>query len=186
MAQDKKKRKKEYKTDTIKERAIYVYLPSVEMVEKWKDLAKKSGLSISKFVIEHVENSLNQEGDEKDIYGSRTELIKQIRELKEENAKLRKRNEMLDRVIERLEEENKKYRSLPFLEEIFYGIREYEQNLIKLFKERKELRKGDVLELLGISPMKDPDITKGINKQLENLERYGLIEDKGRVWKWKA
>ena len=127
------KKRKEYKTDTIKERAIYVYLPSIEMAQKWKELAEKSGLSISKFVVEHVENSLNQEEDS-DVYGSRVELIKQIRELREENAKLRKRNEMLDRVIERLEEENRKYRSLPFLEEKFYGIREYEQNLIKLFK----------------------------------------------------
>ena len=179
------KKRREYKTDTIKERAIYVYLPSIEMVQKWKELAEKSGLSISKFVVEHVENSLNQEEDS-GIYGSRVELIKQIRELKEENVKLRRRSEMLDRVIERLEEENRKYRSLPFLEEKFYGIREYEQNLIKLFKEKKEIRKGDVLELLGIDPMKEPNTVKGINKQLENLERYGLIEDKGKVWKWKA
>ena len=182
---EKKGRKKEYKTDTIMERAILVYLPTKEKKEEWKNLAKKSGLSISKFILEHVENSINQEKD-KEMYGPRAELIKQIRELKEENAKLRKRNEMLDRVIERLEEENRKYRTLPFLEEMFYGIREYEQNLIKLFKERKEIRKGDVLELLGINPMKEPDIAKGINKQLENLERYGLIEDKGRVWIWKA
>lgn len=179
------KKRREYKTDTIKERAIYVYLPSIEMVQKWKELAEKSGLSISKFVVEHVENSLNQEEDS-GIYGSRVELIKQIRELKEENVKLRRRSEMLDRVIERLEEENRKYRSLPFLEEKFYGIREYEQNLIKLFKEKKEIRKGDVLELLGIDPMKEPNTVKGINRQLENLERYGLIEDKGKVWKWKA
>jgi len=179
------KKRREYKTDTIKERAIYVYLPSIEMVQKWKELAEKSGLSISKFVVEHVENSLNQEEDS-GIYGSRVELIKQIRELKEENVKLRRRSEMLDRVIERLEEENRKYRNLPFLEEKFYGIREYEQNLIKLFKEKKEIRKGDVLELLGIDPMKEPNTVKGINRQLENLERYGLIEDKGKVWKWKA
>jgi hypothetical protein len=49
------------KTETIKQRAIYVYLPSQEMVDRWKKLAKEHGTSISKFVAENVENSLRQE-----------------------------------------------------------------------------------------------------------------------------
>ena len=52
------------KTETIKQRAIYVYLPSIEMAEEWKKRAEKAGISISKFVIEHVENSLRQEEGE--------------------------------------------------------------------------------------------------------------------------
>ena len=64
------------KTETIKQRAIYVYLPSHDMVEKWKNLAKKSGTSISKFVAEHVENSLRQEED--DNYQTRSSLIQLI------------------------------------------------------------------------------------------------------------
>ena len=38
------------KTETIKQRAIYVYLPSIEMVKRWKELAKSQGASISRFV----------------------------------------------------------------------------------------------------------------------------------------
>ena len=41
--------------------AIYVYLPTVGMADQWKSMADKSKISISKFVIEHVENSLKQE-----------------------------------------------------------------------------------------------------------------------------
>jgi len=37
------------KTETIKRRAIYVYLPSMEMAERWKVLAEAAGTSISKF-----------------------------------------------------------------------------------------------------------------------------------------
>ncbi len=48
------------KKKELKKRAIYVYPPS-EMSEKWKNTAKESGESISKFVIEHVENSLNRD-----------------------------------------------------------------------------------------------------------------------------
>jgi hypothetical protein len=67
------------KTETIKERAIYVYLPSHEMVKDWKKRAKKQGASLSKFVIEHVENSLRQEDEP--TYKPRGELIKEIAKL---------------------------------------------------------------------------------------------------------
>ncbi|MCX6670449.1 MAG: hypothetical protein NTX92_00820, partial [Euryarchaeota archaeon] len=61
----------------------------------WKNLAEKSGSSISKFVIEHVENSLRQEGN-KEGYTSRAELLDQMRQVKEENRELHKKNMMLD------------------------------------------------------------------------------------------
>jgi len=177
-------KKAKTKTETIKERAIYVYLPSHEMVKKWKDLAGKSGASISKFVMEHVENSLSQE-EERNGYTPRAELLEEIRRLREENAALKKRNKMLDTVIERLEEEMKIYRTKPFLEDKFSGIREYEAELIDLFKEKGEIRKDELLELLGIKSI-NAEISKGLNKQIENLERYGLIKDMGGKWKWKA
>ncbi|MCW4019937.1 MAG: hypothetical protein NWF14_01720 [Candidatus Bathyarchaeota archaeon] len=41
-------RRSKGKTGTIKERAIYVYLPSEEMVEIWKKLAESQGVSLSK------------------------------------------------------------------------------------------------------------------------------------------
>lgn len=65
------------RTETIKQRAIYVYLPSQKLVERWKEAAKKQGTSVSKFVIEHVENSLRQE--EEPRYKSRGELLKEIK-----------------------------------------------------------------------------------------------------------
>ena len=65
------------KTETIKKRAIYVYLPSQAMVDDWKGRAERADTSISKFVIERVEDSLRrEEGDEG--YLSRLELIQQL------------------------------------------------------------------------------------------------------------
>jgi hypothetical protein len=49
------------KNKCLTDRAIYVYLPTVGMADQWKSMADKSKISISKFVIEHVENSLKQE-----------------------------------------------------------------------------------------------------------------------------
>ncbi len=62
------------KTESIKQRSIYVYLPSLEMVDDWKKRAKKGNVSISQFVIEHVANSLRQEEGEDD-YKPRAALL---------------------------------------------------------------------------------------------------------------
>ena len=66
------------KTQTIKKRAVYVYLPSQKMTEDWKSRADKAGTSISKFVIDRVEDSIrNEEGEEG--YLNRLELIARAR-----------------------------------------------------------------------------------------------------------
>ncbi len=60
------------KTKTIKDRSIYVYLPSEEMARRWKDQADRNGISVSKFVTDRVEDSLRREEGEEG-YASRVE-----------------------------------------------------------------------------------------------------------------
>jgi len=48
------------KTETIKQRSIYVYLPSLEMVVDWKRRAERAGVSLSRFVYERVEDSIRR------------------------------------------------------------------------------------------------------------------------------
>jgi len=48
------------KTETSKQRAIYVYLPSDGAVKDWKGRAGRAGTSISKFVFDRVENSIRR------------------------------------------------------------------------------------------------------------------------------
>jgi uncharacterized protein (DUF849 family) len=83
------KEKPKRKTETIKDRAIYVYLPSFEMVEDWKSRAEKSRVSISKFVIERVEDSLRSEEVGEETYVNRAELAKKYRDSEEELKKVR-------------------------------------------------------------------------------------------------
>ena len=177
------KNKKESKTDTIKQRAIYVYLPTQQMIKKWKEKAEKQNTSISKFVIEHVENSLRQEEDE-ETYTPRVELLQEIKKLKEENKEQRKRNKIMDTVVERLEQELKEYRAKPFIEKDYTGIRKYETELINLFREKREIRKEELLDFLNINTTNNT-IVKAIYAQIENLENYGLIRDLGGKWRWK-
>ena len=178
-----KNKKNESKMETIKQRAIYVYLPTTHMIKKWKEKAEKQQTSISKFVIEHVENSLRQEEDQ-ETYISRVELLQEIKKLKEENKEQRKRNKIMDTVVERLEQELKEYRSRTFIDKDYTGIRKYEKELINLFKEKKEIRKEELLDFLNINTT-DSTIVKSIYTQIENLENYGLIKDLGGKWRWK-
>ena len=172
--------KRETKTDTIKERAVYVYLPSIETARRWKELSEKAGTSISKFVIEHVENSLGQEEDD---YEPRIRLVKKINDLEEEVTELRKEKKILNIVVERLETELKHYRTKPFLENNFEGTRTYEKDLIELFRRQKKVMSDEIATKLGIDS-RDIQLVKAINKQIESLESYGLVKPVPGGWKW--
>lgn len=172
------------KTKTIKDRAVYVYLPSLEMVEDWKRQAEKSGVSISKFVIERVEESIRREEGE-ESYVSRAELVKRLRNAEEELKKLRDENRLLKRLAENLDNELKRYRAQPFLEETFEGIRRFDKDLIELLRKGGSYTQENILSHLNIDPS-DADLVNAVSKQLEALEAYGLVEYKGRGWRWKG
>jgi len=172
------------KTETIKERSIYVYLPSLEMVEDWKRRAEKGGVSISKFVIERVEESIRREEGEEG-YISRAELIKKLRDAEEELKKTRNENRLLKKLAENLDNELRRYRAQPFLEEAFEGVRRFDRDLIELLRKGGSYTQEQILAHLNIEPS-DSDLVKAVSKQLEALEGYGLLEYKGRGWKWKG
>lgn len=171
------------KDKELRKRAIYVYLPSVGMAEKWKALAEKAGAPISKFVVEHVESSLREEGGEG--YPRRAELIRQIKELKGELGKLKEENSILRRAYERLDIELKRYRAQPFLEEEYQGIRKYDQELVALLKKRRMVSSDELLQELRIDP-REKDLVKAVSRQLENLEAYGLVEATPKGWRWRG
>ena len=170
------------KTKTIKQRAIYVYLPSLEMAQDWKDRSKKAGTSISKYVLERVEDSFRRE-DGEEGYTSRLELIERLRKNEEELKKIRDDNRLLRRLVENLDTELKRFRAQPFLEEGFQGVRSFDRELIQLLKEGELLSDDELLSRLNVSST-DTDMVKAVSNQLQVLESYGLVEFTGRGWKW--
>jgi len=76
------------KRTPVKQRSIYVYVPTNKMAERWKRLAKKSGLSISQYVLNIVENHI---GDES-VSASQGDLDKRLGELEGQNSQLRNEN----------------------------------------------------------------------------------------------
>jgi len=170
------------KTKAINKRYVYAYLPSVETVEDWKAKAKKSNVSISQFILEHVTNSLRQEEGE-EAYKARSELIEELRKKDETIEKLTRDNEITKLALERVEGELRRYRAEPFLEENFRGTRKYDAKLIELLKKGEPVDSEHVLRHLRIST-KESDLVKGVSKQLENLEAYGLVQKTHRGWRW--
>ena len=168
------------KTNTIKERLIYVYLPSESMVKSWKELAKEAGTSISKFVIEHVENGIHKENND---FVARIDLIKKLGHLRDDNERLLKENKNLSIVIDKLQEDLQIYRLNPFLDERFEGIRQYEKNLTVAFKRKGYIKTDELWTEIGINP-RDTDAVKAVTKQLEHLEQYGIIKRVREGWRW--
>ncbi|MBO8182834.1 MAG: hypothetical protein H0Z28_08590 [Archaeoglobus sp.] len=170
------------KTKTLRKRSIFVYLPSEDMADELKRIAKQRGISISKFVIECIQEVLTK--DDSDFI-SRKELLERLKRLEEENSELRRENRMLRNLAEKLDEELRIYRSKPFLQDRFEGVREYSKELIDLFKKRKFVEYDELYSLLNIDPRKTPELVKSYLRQLEILQDYGIIEAGPRGWRWK-
>jgi len=171
------------KTETIKKRAVYVYLPSIGMAEDWKERAGKAGTSISKFVIERVEDSIRREEGE-ESYLSRLEIIRRLSNAEEELKKLRRDNRLLKKLVDNLDTELKRYRTKPFLNDKFTGVRRFDRELVEILKENR-LTAEEILSQLSIDSS-EIDLVKAVTKQLEILEAYGLVEYSGRRWRWRG
>jgi len=169
------------KTETIKARSIYVYLPSIEQKGRWEETARKQGVSVSKFVVEHVEDSLKKEGDS--TFRSRDELLREVRELNEQLEWVGKEKRVLEIAIDRLEEELRRYRAQPFLDENFTCVRRYQEELVDLLRGSAVISSEDLLSRLGIQPS-EHEAVKAMSKQLENLEAYGLVKSSPKGWRW--
>jgi len=175
------------KRTPVKQRAIYVYVPTNKIADRWKHLAKKSGLSISQYVQNIVENHIGDENmaaSQEDLDRRLGELEGQNSQLRNENLALSKRVKMLDILTDRYEEDLRNSRNRQFQDEgSFEGVREYEPKLIKLLKEKGFVKDREMLDLLHIDSS-DVASVRAINQQLDNLFSYGLVKRSkgGIIW----
>jgi hypothetical protein len=160
-------------------RYVYVYLPTAEDKQRWQSLADEAGVPLSRFVIELVENALVEESD----FKPRGELVKEIGKLRAENRELRDDLKQKKIVLEKYENELKRYRNEAFVEEKFEGVRKYNKEIIAILKHSGVVESYRLLEELGIDP-KETDLVRAVSKQLEELESYGMISSTQRGWKW--
>jgi hypothetical protein len=163
----------------LKARYVDVYLPSETAKRQWEEDAKKAGLPLSKFVFEAVEafRSANEEKP-------RSDLIKELADIKEEAQKLRGELKLKNMLLEKLESEVYKARYNSFKEvELGEGSRCHDEELIKILKHGKTIEGYAILEKLGINP-RVSEAVKLVNNQLESLRRFGLVEENASGWRW--
>ncbi len=107
---------------SLKSRYVDVYLPSEAAKLLWEEDAEKAGLPLSKFVFEVVE-AFRAAKDEK----PRSDIIKELAEIREEAQKLRSELKLKNMLLEKLEGEVYKARYDSFKEvELGEGSRRHD------------------------------------------------------------
>jgi len=162
-----------------KSRYVWLYLPSKADKERWQSLADRTKTPLSKFCISIIEERLAEE----DEFKPHRAVAKELEDLKNENKALRDDLRQKGIVLERYENELKRYRSQSFLEEDYKGTRSYSKELVEILKTRGQVDSYKLLEALGIDP-RESELVKAVSKQLEELEDYKLVKSDGRSWKW--
>ena len=169
------------KAVSINARTMNVYMPTLEMKDEWKAVAQTNNQSISKFIIERVEDSMRQNGE--GPRHTRKELIDRNHDLERENEMLRKDLEIKSMAFNALDRELKVLRSQPFLNPIEESHRQLSQNLIGLIRNKKRVNYDDLLPMLKIKPT-EQELVKAINHQIELLTHFGIIKSDLKGWKW--
>lgn len=154
-------------------------MPSDEDKARWAALAEKAKTPLSKWVIEIVESTLA----ENEEFSPRREMVNELENLRKDNKALRDDLRQKEVVLERYEAELRRFRSEPFMNTDFKGMRPYSEELVKILKARGHVDSYRLLEELGIDP-RESDLVKAVTTQLEELEAYKLITTDGRSWKW--
>ena len=176
------------KTETIKERAVWVYAPTIEQRKKWEDIAKGKGIPLSKWIVQTIEDSLFELDDE---VKSRKDIEKENKNVRKEISELQGKLRQVNIIRDNLEKEIRKYRAEPFLSTAFEGVRQFDKELISLLRNAKgvdgKIRYVDndeIISRLGVE-VSETDSVKAISNQLSRLEGYGLVGSSTKGWRWK-
>ena len=177
------------KTDTIKERTIYIYAPSLEVKAKWEETAKQNKTSLSKWIIKNIEDTMQ---DSKEGIKTKDELLKENQSLKKEIAELSKEYKQTKIIRDNLEREIRKYRAEPFQQIIKDGDRKFDRELIDILRNTKGVNgknrfidNEEILSRLNVSP-KETEYIQSIYNQLSIFEEYNLLESSTKGWRWKG
>jgi len=162
-----------------KSRYVWLYLPSKAAKERWQALADEAKTPLSTFCISIIEEKLAESEEQK----SQRTVIKELESLKGENKTLREDMRQKEVVLQRYEEELRRYRAEPFQADHFQGVRPYSRELVDILKARGHVGSYQILELLGIAP-DETEAIKAVTKQLEELEKFNLIKADGKGWQW--
>lgn len=176
------------KTDTIKERTIYLYAPTLELKAKWEEIAKRNNTSLSKWIIKTIEDTIHESKEE---IKTKDELLKENQALKKEIAEISKENKQTKIIRNNLETEIRKYRAEPFQKTVKDGTRKFDKELLDILRNAKGvdgknrfIDNDEILSKLNVS-RQETNYIQSIYNQLTIFEEYNLLESSTKGWRWK-
>ena len=168
-------RKNEGKTETIKSRRAPVYIPDMKTKEKWQELAKKRGKSLSGFMLDAVEFYVEQ------IESNRLEKARDIEKIERNTEELQKELEKLRKLVSGLEYElNLCRKNSESTKKV--AVESIDSELISVLK-KGPISTEEILTHLGIR-MDDAEGKANVARQLHLLLDTGFIRYLGKVWIW--
>ena len=173
----------EYKKESIKKRTISIYLPTIDKVDAWKAAAKAEGMTLSKFIQEHVDNSLRDEYTKGS--GPRRELQQKIKQLEGELQSADRHIERFEGIENKLDRLLRQHRNTEFEEVTSKGSRRFDRELIDHFRKSGFIFYNEILAILKPKPG-EVEMLKGIEGQLKLLEDIGLIIKEATGWRWRG
>ena len=158
-------------------KSLSLYLPSEKDLGSWKESASSCGTTLSKYIYEMVERGRQSEQERPRI------LPRKLDEIQEENHVLQRELRHKNLLLEKLESELFKLRHEAFTKTEIRGLVNFSEDLVKLLQKGGIWNDQDILKGLNIDP-KDGDVIKIIARQLEELEKFGLVKRGPKGWQW--
>jgi len=162
-----------------RERYVWLYCSSLEDKQRYRDLAKSSGIPLSKFLLGLIEDQLAQ----RDKSENGPDIAEELESLRDEMKTTRNELRLRNLVIQKYEADIMKFKAEPFLDTSFAGKRKFEPEIIQLIKKSGSISTSNLMAMLGVDA-KDTDAVDALSEQLEALESYGLIELNSLGWTW--
>lgn len=168
------------KTETIRQRAVNVYLPTAEMLGKWKSEAERYGVPLSCFIVETVDDSIR-----KNPAGvtPREALEKELNDTKAELKQSRARLESAEEALKRADVTVADYRAKLSEPVLPSTDAEFTSRLIELFLAEKVLNIDEVPEKLGVE-LTDSKAVERLKSSVDLLKKAGLVESGMMEWRW--
>ena len=170
------------KTETLKQRTATVYLPTKEMLEKWKKEAERYGVPLSRYVIEIVDDAIR-----KNPAGMtpREQLEQELEKIKVDYKLALTRLRALEETLEERDTTVADYRSrLSKSEDLhFEDIRLMFGPVSDYLKENGTLKMNDVYEVFHFSPSNSKSL-RALKDSIGLLKRMRLVEEGVDEWRW--
>ena len=166
-------------------RRVDVYAQSLEMKQRWRDVAAEAGMTLSNYMMHMMELSLEQE-----VLGTDRQTLLDSNEILSERLH---EAEDLVRALEALRDKQDKdllaYRAQPFANQDFRGLRQLDRRLVELLKSRTSRGKqvtipfDRLLHEMGVQP-DEHKIIQALSAQLDAFVDYELVEYTNTGYRW--